>query len=405
MRILFLSNWFPYPADNGATLRAYHLLRALTHAHEVSLVSFAFGTAQPDEPGDLRSLCADIQAVPLDPFEVNRAGIVRTFVSLAPIASRPIPVMSQRVTEALAAKMFDAVVASNEMVANYALQALPNTAKILDEHNSMTRWMQERYLEQTHPLQQARCWVSWQKTRRYEARLFDRFDLVTVVSVQDQVASRVLAGYQGRVEVVPNGVDCRQRRPGLAEPQPGRLVFNGSLTYSANYDAMQWFLLQVYPRIRAQVPGVSLTITGSIKGVDLTGLALDDSVRLTGFVEDVRIPVTEAAVCVAPIRQGGGTRLKILEAMALGTPVVATTKGAEGLDVLDGEHLLLAKNAQQFAAQVLRLLADDQLAIYLRRNARQLVEHRYDWDAIGQGFVALVKETVTQHRALSPALF
>ncbi|MGQ9768776.1 MAG: glycosyltransferase family 4 protein, partial [Anaerolineae bacterium] len=181
-----------------------------------------------------------------------------------------------------------------------------------------------------------------------------------------------------------------------AQPQPNSLVFNGSLTYSANYDAMQWFLAQVWPRIRAQVPAATLTITGSTAGVNLTGLALDDHVRLTGYVEDVRLPVAEAAVAIAPIRQGGGTRLKILEAMALGTPVVATAKGAEGLDVVDGEHLLLADDPERFAASVLRLLADDALAARLAADARRLVEGRYDWEQIGRRFVNLVEDVVRQ---------
>ena len=126
-----------------------------------------------------------------------------------------------------------------------------------------------------------------------------------MVSEQDRaVCLTDLPGYRGRVEVVCNGVDCDHNRPGLAQSQPDALVFNGALTYSANYAAMRWFLAEVYPRIKAQVPGVSLTITGSRTGVDLAGLALDDTVRLTGFVDDVRFPVAAAAVCVVPIRHG-----------------------------------------------------------------------------------------------------
>ena len=133
-------------------------------------------------------------------------------------------------------------------------------------------------------------------------------------------------------------------------------------------------------------------------------MALDDTVCLTGFVDAVRLPVTAAAVCVAPIRQGGGTRLKILEAMALGTPGVATSKGAEGLDVTNGEHLLLADDAATFAARTVALLQNAALRAQLAANARRLVKQRYDWDAIGRRFVALVEETVQTRRTLSPYL-
>ena len=398
MQILFLSTWYPYPPDNGSKLRVYHLLRALAQAHEVRLVSFAFDTARPEQPGDLRSLCADVQVVSINPFTVNQAGALRTFLSPSPIVSRPVPAMSDLVAGVLRALSFDALIASSEITAPYALQAPSGTATVLEEHNSLTRWMQERYAGQPGLAQRARCWASWQKTRRYEARLFQQFDLVTMVSEQDRtVCLTDLPGYRGCVETVPNGVDCGHNRPGLAQPRPNTLVYNGSLTYSANYDAMRWFLAEIYPRIQARQPGVTLTITGSTKGVDVAGLALDDTVRLTGFVDDVRIPVAEAAVCVVPIRQGGGTRLKILEALALGTPVVATSKGAEGLAVTDGEQLLLADTPEAFAGQTLRVLRDPALHERLAANARRLVETRYDWTPIGKRFAALVEEAVTRH--------
>lgn len=402
MNILFLSTWFPYPPDNGSKLRAYYLLRGLAERHQVALLSFAFATARPDAPGELRDWCREIQVAPVDPFALNQAGSLRTFLSLRPVASRPVLAMSQLAAQALRAQPYDAVIASTGMMIDYALQTPPGAARILEEHNAMTRWAWERYREAKGAAQQARRWLSWRKGRWYEARTYPRFDLVTMVSEADRQAAVDAAGRRSpRVEVVPNGVDCAHNRPGLAPPQPTSLVFNGSLTYSANYDAMQWFLAKVYPSIKAQAPDVTLAITGSTKGVDLAGLELDDSVRLLGYVDDVRIPVAGAAVAVAPIRQGGGTRLKILEAMALGTPVVATSKGAEGLEAVDGQHLLLADDPQRFADAVLRLLADDVLAARLRRNARQLVEERYDWDAIGRRFAALVEQTVTRKRANS----
>lgn len=401
MNLLFLSTWFPYPPDNGSKIRVYYLLQALAQVHAVTLVSFAFDTAQPEQPGDLRSLCAGLRVAPVNPFTVNRAGALRTFLSPSPVVSRPIPTMSTLVADVLRTNTIDAIIASTEITARSALRAQrtpASTVKILEEHNSLTRWMRERYAEQTNLAQRMRCWVSWQKTRRYEARLFRQFDLVTMVSEQDRaVCLTDLPSHRGRVEVVSNGVDCTHNRPGPVQPQPDALVFNGSLTYSANYDAMRWLLAEIYPRIRAQVPGISLTITGSISGVDLAGLALDDSVRLTRFVDDVRIPVAEAAVCVIPIRQGGGTRLKILEAMALGTPVVATSKGAEGLDVSPGHDILIADEPVKFADQVIHLLRDAAQRKQLAINARHLIEQRYDWTEIGRRFVDLVEEAVERH--------
>lgn len=402
MKILFLATWFPYPPDNGSKLRVYHLLRSLAKSHEITLVSFAFDTARPSNTGALHSWCRDIHVLPLNPFAVNRAGTLHTFLSLRPVASRSIPAMSQLVNDVLRTQTFDAVIASTEMTAEYALQAPPNVVEILEEHNSMTRWRQERFKEQQAPLPKLRYWVSWQKRRYYERRYYPQFDLVTMVSAEDERTTKELArGERPHVAVVPNGVDCVHNQPGLALTMPNTLVYNGALTYSANYDAMRWFLAQVYPRIKAKVPDVSLTITGSTKGVDLGNLALDDSVRLTGFVDDVRLPVAKAAVCVVPIREGGGTRLKILEAMALGTPVVATPKGSEGLALVDGEHLLLADDPQRFANHTVALLGDANRCARLATHARRLVKLHYDWEQIGRRFVELMEETVKSRLEIS----
>ena len=197
-------------------------------------------------------------------------------------------------------------------------------------------------------------------------------------------------------------MDCQHNRPGLAQPQPNALVYNGSLTYSANYDAMRWFLAEIYPRIKAARPRRLPDHHRFHRGVDLAGLALDDTVASPASWTTCACPWPRPRVCVAPIRQGGGTRLKILEAMALGTPVVATSKGAEGLDVVDGEHLLLADDAESFARSTVALLKDPDLRRRLAANARRLVERAYDWQQIGARFVKLVEETVESGRARPP---
>jgi len=395
MKILFLSTWFPYPPDNGSKLRVHYLLRALTKVYGVTLVSFGFGTARPGRANALEAICDRVGIVSLDPFAASRTGPLRTFLSARPTVNRPIESMRRLVAEVICEESFDAVIASTEMMSAYALQVPRGTPTVLEEHNSMTRWMRERYMAQTSPVQRVRCWASWRKRRHFEARNYRHFDLVTMVSEADLATTLGTIGDESiRVELVPNGVDCKRNRPGLTEAKTSTLIFNGALTYSANYDAMQWFLGEIYGLIKARAPGVSISITGSTKGVDLQGLALDHSVHLTGYVEDVRLPVAEAAVCVVPVREGGGTRLKILEAMALGTPVVATSKGAEGLDVIDGEHLLLGDTPEAFAEAVLRVMTDSALRKRLCQKARALVEKRYDWEEIGAQFVALVEEVV-----------
>lgn len=399
MRILFLSTWFPYPPDNGAKQRVYYLLQALAARHEVELVSLAFGTAIPVACGPVGGFCRRVQAIECDPFRRGRLAFALRFLSPAPIVTAPLPEVTGVVRRSLVEIRPDVVVASTGVMASYALMPSAATARILEEHNCMTRWAHERYGNQVTAAKRIQAWASWQKCRRHEARLFRRFDLVTMVSEQDrQACASLLPNHADHVQVVSNGVDCGHNRPRLTQAQPNTLVFNGSLTYSANFDAMHYFLSDILPLVRDQIPGVSLTITGSVDGANLAGLQLDGRVVLAGMLPDVREAVAGACVCVVPIRHGGGTRLKILEAMALGTPVVSTTKGAEGLEVTPGEHIAIADGPQAFAAQVVQLLRDPGQRERLSRNARVLVETKYDWKEVGRLFVDLVERCVRERQ-------
>jgi len=334
-----------------------------------------------------------------DPFRFVSLPQIAKFASPIPVSLWPATAMGRVVQGLARSKRFDAVVGFQSPAACYAL-LLPGAARVLDVDTALAYQMYERYTKQHGPAARLRAWVSWQKARFWEGVLLRQFQVCTVVGAQEVgLLDAMVDRRASQIIVIPNGVDCEHNQPGLASVRPNTLIYNGSLTYSANYDAMRYFLAEVYPLIRRQEPGVSLTITGSTVGVDLAGLKLDDSVRLSGYLEDVRPAVASASVCVVPIRQGGGTRLKILEAMALGTPVVATSKGAEGLDVVDGEHLLLADEPMTFADRTVQLLRDPALRQRLAVNARKLVEERYNWAQIGQRFVELVEETVKRHAA------
>ncbi len=162
-------------------------------------------------------------------------------------------------TETVRSQQYAAIIASTEITSPYALLAPQDTVKILEEHNSMSRWMHDRFQNAGSALQRARCWASWQKRRRYEGNYYPHFDLVTMVSEEDRAATAATVGKRPpRVESVPNGVDTRHNRPGLAVAEPCRLVYNGALTYGANYDAMQYFLSEIYPLIKTAVPGCIL---------------------------------------------------------------------------------------------------------------------------------------------------
>ena len=393
MNILALSTWYPHPPDNGSKLRAHYLLKALYERHAVTVAAFcpshAIDRARPtDEPSPL-----NVQPVYDDPFRHVAAAQWIKFASPIPVIYWPSRAMRQAVAELAAREAWEVVVAIQAPAAPYAL-SFKSTPKVLDIDTALSFQMRERYAAHGG----ARAWLSWQKAHVYERRLFRQFQACALVAHNEQpYLQSLVRGTPCQTAIVPNGVDCAHNRPGRFTVRPNTLVYNGALTYNVNYDAAQYFLSDIYPLIRQQSPEVSFTVTGSTAGVDRAGLRLDASVTLSGYVDDIRSVVGSSAICVVPLRQGSGTRLKILEAMALGTPVVSTRKGAEGLEVRHGEHLLLADDAQTFAQHTLTLLRDPALGQRLSAEARRLVEEQYDWSFIGQRFVRLIEDVAHRH--------
>jgi glycosyltransferase involved in cell wall biosynthesis len=387
MHILFISTWFPYPPDNGAKIRANYLLRPLAKSHRVTLV--AFDHHLKTEPVTFESVVA--HPVHTDPFRYVHLPQFIKYLSPVPLLFWRIKEMESTIDQLPDLGKWDAIVAVQAPVGRYALR-FPKIPHILDVDTSLTYQLRERFQRQKTHLGRWRTWLSWYKARHYERALFQKCQTCTVSSPMEVASVQALVGNRSNITVLPNGVDCAHHHLGLAEVQPYTLIYNGALVYNANYDAMRYFLAEIYPLIKQKTPDVTLRITGSTQGVDIDGLRLDASVCLTGYVDDIRIPVAQSAICIVPLRQGGGTRLKILEAMALGTPVVSTSKGAEGLEVIDNEHLLLADTPEAFADAVLRVMTDNRLRERLQRNARALVEQRYDWEMIGAQFAALVED-------------
>jgi glycosyltransferase involved in cell wall biosynthesis len=215
-----------------------------------------------------------------------------------------------------------------------------------------------------------------------------------MVSQQDLLAVRQsIPRYSGQLAVIPNGVDLETRRPGLAEPVADTIVFNGSLAYQANLEGFQFFYFQVLPLIWNARANVKIIVTGSLNNVNLDWLTPDPRIVLTGYLDDARCSVASSWISIAPLLDGGGTRLKILEAMALGTPVIATTKGAEGLEIVPGEHLLIENEPEAFASACIRLLGTPGLRRRLTERAHRLVEAKYGWQQIGHRFRDMVEET------------
>jgi glycosyltransferase involved in cell wall biosynthesis len=393
MKILFLSTWFPYPLSQGSKIRAYHLLKALAQRHEVALVSFEDMPLEAAWVDHVRQFCRRVEIVPRNPFHFPPLKTLLGWFSLQPSAVNASysPEMAARVRQVISAWKPDCVVALTFVAAPYALQ-VPGAVRIADIDFPVTFMLYEMYRQAKGAFKRLNRWLAWQKFRRYERNLYKKFDLCLVVSERDCQMSLDQIGLRAeKVAVIPNGAALDGEY--LAEPVPNTLIFNGALTYPVNFDAANYFLKEIFPLVLDQAPEAVFRITGRTEGVPIEKLPLGEHAMLTGFLDDVRPAVASSWACVVPLREGGGTRLKILEAMALGTPVISTSKGAEGLAVNHGEHILIADEPGEFAWQVLRVLSDASLRKTLAENGCRLIREKYNWDRIGSDFCILVKNS------------
>ncbi len=387
MHILFLSSWFPYPANNGSKIRVYNLLRGLAQRHEITLVSFTDRPGEPVPP-QLKALCRQVYTVPEKPYNPTSLQALLGLFQPKPrvLVDRYEPRMAEIIRRELASGRCDLVIASQWYTASY-LEGMQNVPAIFEE---MEAGVFDEGPARLNPLQRLRRALMIAKFRTYFRRLIPQFAACTVVSEVEREKVRSLVPHYPGLEVIPNAVGVDDYRDVREDPQPGQLIFTGSFTYAPNYDAMLWFVQDILPRVRAEFPQASLTITGDHTGMPFPQV---ENVRLAGFVDDVRPLIASSWASIVPIRVGGGTRLKILEAMALRTPVITTTKGAEGLDVRAEEHLLVADSPEDFAKAVIRLLSDPALRARLAASGYELVKRKYDWKVVVPCFVELAERT------------
>lgn len=387
MRILFLSAWFPYPANNGSKLRIFNLLRALAQYHQITLLSFVDDvTAEPSAPA-LLDVCERVETIPAMPYNPTSWQARLGLLSPKPrsVVDSFSPEMAQCITRVLAASSYDLIIASQTKMAGY-IEYFGDVPALFEEVEAGILY--EDYTAAHTFAQRLRAGLTWMKHRHYLDNLMARYQASTVVSAPEYQLLREKVVSNGHpIEIIPNCIDVEAYATARAEPEPDTLIYTGSFSYFPNYEAMTWFIEQVLPLVKREIPDVHLTITGNQAGRPLPA---EENVSHVGFVDDVRPYVAASWISLAPIWTGGGTRLKILEAMALGTPVVSTTKGAEGINAVAEEHILLADTPADFANAVIRLLQDKPLRQKLSENAYQLVREEYDWTAVAPRLLTLI---------------
>ena len=402
MRILWVKVGGLWPLTSGGRLRSFHLISELAARHQMTVLT---SHGEPDDHEALRRALPSCTIVSV-PHQVSKQGtrefagaVARSWLSPLPadLWRWCVPALRAEATRRLVSSATDLCVAD-------FLYAIPNVPTpgavpiVLFEHN--VEYMIWKRLRDTAPSTWRRTLleVEWRKMRRYEARACVRTAGVITVSELDR---RLLAAAApgARLTSIPTGVDTIYFAPNGTAEHPGRLVFTGSMDWYPNEDAILYFVDAILPDIRREVPHVSLEVVGRNPSDRLQAAASSVGVHVTGIVEDVRPHVRAAEVYIVPLRVGGGTRLKIFEAMAMRKAVVSTTVGAEGLPLRPGQHFLQADKPAEFAQAVVALLRDRARREDLAQAGRRLVEERFSWSQVAREFESACREVTTRtHR-------
>ncbi len=398
MKILWVKAGGLVPPDIGHKIRSYNILCQLAKHHAVTFFSFYAGH-ENDVHSELGQIFQRLILIPLDlPLARSAKELLDYAVYL--FSREPYtltkycrPVVRKKLRALLQEETYDVIVCDFIFAAGAIPWDWP-CPKVLFAHNVEAVIWQRHYEVARNPLWKALSWLEWKRMKAAERRYLQKADHVLAVSENDRESFATFLDPQ-RLTVTHTGVDTEFFRPSEEKELPNSLVFTGAMDWRPNEDAMFYFAKEMFPLIQQRVPDATLCIVGRKPSRRLQDLASRvRNIQLTGWVEDVRPYVAQCAVCIVPLRIGGGTRLKIFEAMSMAKAVVSTSIGAEGLPVKNGVHLLVADDPASFVDSTLRLLGDPSERAQIGQAARNLVEENYSWSTVSKGFAQALEHVV-----------
>jgi glycosyltransferase involved in cell wall biosynthesis len=419
-RLLFVSPHFPFPPTEGGMIRTYSLVRALQRNYDVHFLALQ-NSGPPsseihmDQPysttsdlsiescNELGKIREKLRSFPgLRPlFSVrNKLKTVGSLRAIFWLLNLPFLLYTfQRsrtvIGNKLDAQPFDALLLDYTKMAHYlSLGKDGHVKKILNVHNVESDNARQMMLNGTGAVTKVIYWLQWRAYEFYERLYVPKCDLLLAASRADaETYGRLAPGV--KTVVIPNAVDTEALKPLPPPEEPHSLIFPGRMDYPPNFQAVHIFCQEILPRVAVTFPSVRFYIVGKNPPESVRELA-SDHVVVTGFVEDVIPFWRKTAALVVPLSIGGGTRIKILEAMALGRPVISTSKGCEGLEVIHEKHLLIADDPERFAEHVIRVLKNPEEYFEMSRAARKLVEEKYSFAAIGDLLLRTLEDTLSE---------
>jgi polysaccharide biosynthesis protein PslH len=406
LRILWIKSGGLLPLDTGGKIRSYQLAKELARKHEVTLFTF-YPELSDDPHSELARIFSRVICLPLK--LAKRASLLdcwhygRNLFSGRPHAMTKYcrPEVARQLREHLQEVEYDVLICDFLLTAAIIPWETPSP-KIIFTHNVEAVIWRRHYQVSRNPVWKAIAWREYRTMEKMERHFLSKADHVLTVSKKDCEA---FAEYVDRrkITVIETGVDVEYFRPDFSATNSESMIFTGSMDWLPNEDAIFYFAKEILPRVRKNFPKALLTVVGRNPSPRLQALAMrEPGLKVTGRVEDIRPYMRDSAVYVVPLRIGGGTRIKIFEAMAMGKPVVSTTIGAEGLPVKHGETILLADTAEEFANSLELLFRDAALRGRIARSARELVELSHSWTSVALRFDSVVRELGRPEATVTP---
>ena len=385
MKILFLSPTVPFPLTDGGRIRVFNLLKQIAEKSDITLL--ALQTQPTDEEGvaELQQLGVQVHLVPNAPTlpRVSLRTLINAFHRQQPItvARYDLPAYRQKFKELIATEDYDLV--HYEMFHTAQFHTETDLPGVLSQQNVDSEIWRRLCDETANPFYKFVYWTQQRAFQRYERVLSPKFDAVTCTSDIDATVFQHHCA-EDAIAIIPNGVDVMHFQPDFTTEAPAHLIYIGSMDWYPNEDAVAFFADEILSGIQSEVPEVQFSIVGGNPSARVQKLEEREGVIVAGRVPEIKPYFAEATVFVVPLRIGSGTRLKILEALAMGKAIVSTSVGAEGLDLKDGEEIFIADEPKPFAEAVTRLLTDPALRRRIGENGRARVEKDYDWRSIGE---------------------
>jgi len=400
VRILWLKTELLHPVDKGGKIRSYNMLKELKRSCHITYLTLDDGTADANARELASEYCHELVSIPHRVREKFTPGfyldLVVNLTSDLPYAIKKYesPAMRDEIARRVNDGRFDVLVCDFLAPAVNVPRGIDCPA-VLFQHNVEAMIWKRHFEVQTNAAKKSYLFRQWQKMHAFEAQACPEFDCVIAVSREDRDLMEQEYGLK-EVYDVPTGVDTEFFRPsGNRERRAENLVFTGSMDWLPNEDAIRYFTEQILPRVKQEVPNVTLTVVGRNPYPGLLELSKrDPAVIVTGRVDDVRPYMDEAAVYIVPLRIGGGTRLKIYEAMAMEKPIVSTSIGAEGLPLENGQEIVLADTPETFAAAVVKLIRQPELAEEIGQRAAAKVREKFGWDKVAESFAAICESRI-----------